>query len=281
MNARCVVTSVVLAWATVGSAQTASRWQVGTEAVWHDNATNAERPEDLLAGLQWRTDLHVGFRRTLPGGHRLQAAAGVRTEVWPRFEGLNLLAPGLAGVWEFKPGLGPHRPVFSAEGEGEWLVAQERDRGGLAGTVRLQLRQRIWTNWRLLAGGEWQRTDARGRAFDRTGRAGFGRVEWSPARNWTLAVEGRERVGDVVSYSRPPRPDLVAIGKPITFVDTFEQGSPWIAYYFPARTRIGSAEVQHTVGRLSWALRHEYRHTLHAGPGYRNHLTSCRISRAF
>jgi hypothetical protein len=40
-------------------------------------------------------------------------------------------------------------------------------------------------------------------------------------------------------------------------------------------------EVQRTLGRSALALRHEYRHTLHAGPGYKNHLTSLRFSTTF
>jgi hypothetical protein len=259
----------------------ATSWHLGTEAVWHDNVTNAERPEDLLPGLQWRTELSTGRVHALPGGHRLHVFVGARTEVWPRFQGLNQVAPGLSAAWEYKLGVGMFRPMLVAEGEGEWIAAHERDRGGLAGAGRLQVRQRAGTAWWLSAGHEWRRLDARGRAFDRTGGEWFARVEWAPAAAWTVAAEGRERVGDVVSYSRPPRPDLVAIGKPITFVDTFEQGVPWIAYYFRARTRSGAVELRHQLDKGILTLRHEYRHTLHAGPGYKNRLTSLRFSASF
>lgn len=91
-----------------------------------------------------------------------------------------------------------------------------------------------------------------------------------------IAVELRRRFGDVVSYSRPPRPDLGAIGKPITYVDTFEQDVPWIAYYFPARTRSTAVELGRVLDRAGLFLRHEHRDTLHAGPGYRNRITSFR-----
>ncbi len=255
--------------------------QLDTEVVWHDNVTNAERPEDLIAALQWRTEVRFGAQRSLPGGQRVRGSAGIRSELWPRFEGLNVIVPGLAGSWEFKPGLGPHRPVFAAEAEGEWAVAQESDRGGLGAAGRLLVWQRLGGAWRWSAGHEWRRFDARGRAFDRTGREWFGRVEWTVGEAWSLAVEGRERVGDVVSYSRPPRPDLEAIGKPITFVDTFEQDRPWIAYYFGARTLSRAIEVRRTLGRAAVMLRHEHRHTLHAGPGYKNNLTSLRFSKQF
>jgi hypothetical protein len=254
---------------------------LGTGMVWHDNVTNAERTEDLLSALQWHTFVSTGNAWAFEGGHRLRASSQVRAEVWPRFEGLNLVAPGLTGAWEYKPGVGPNRPVFSAEGEGEWIAAHESDRGGWAGALRLRARQRIGDGWLLSAGQEWRRFDARGRAFARTGHGWFGRVEWIPGRDWSLAVEAGERVGDVVSYSRPPRPDLQAIGKPITFVDTFEQDAPWIAYYFRARTRSGVMELQRRLGRSSLTLRHEYRHTLHAGPGYRNRVTGIQFDSSF
>lgn len=274
---------MLLAGCVLGGAASAQvmSGRLDTEALWHDNATNAERPEDLVAALQWRTGIRFGIQRNLPGGHRVQGAAGIRSEIWPRFEGLNILAAGLAGGWEFKPGLGAHRPVFAAEIEGEWAAAQERARGGLGGAGRVEVRQRLGAAWRVSAGHEWRRFDARGKAFDRTGREWFGGMEWNIGEAWNLAVEGRERVGDVVSYSRPPRPDLEAIGKPITLVDTFEQGAPWIAYYFRARTRSVAVEVRRTVGRAALALRHEYRHTLHAGPGYKNRLTSLGFSTPF
>jgi hypothetical protein len=255
--------------------------QLGTEVVWHGNVTNAERPEDLLAALQWRTEVRCGGQRSFAGGHRLLGSAGVRTELWPRFEGLNVLAPGLAGAWEFKPGLGPHRPVFAAEVEGEWVAAAESARQGRGAAGRLSVRQRLGSSWLVAAGHDWRRFDAQGRAFDRTGREWQARVAWSAGPFWSLAAEGRARVGDVVSYSRPPRPDLAAIGKPVTLVETFEQGVPWIAYYFRARTRSAAVEVQRTLGRSVLTLRHEYRHTLHAGPGYENHLTSLRFTATF
>lgn len=259
----------------------ASSWRLGTEVQWHDNVTNAERPEDLLPALQWSTELDGGIARNLRDGHRIQGRGGLRVDAWPRFEGLDFLAPVFSAGWEFKPGLGSHRPVFAAEFEGEWRIAREHARGGLGGAGRLSVRQRLGSSWLLTAGHEWRRFDAAGRAFSNTGREWSGRVEWNVGGDWTLAAEARERFGDVVSYSRPPRPDLEAIGKPITHVDTFEQDVPWIAYYFRARTRSGAVEVQRAFSRTGVTLRHELRHTLHAGPGYRNQITTLRWVTSF
>ncbi len=274
--------TVLIAWVFIaaGSAQ-AGPWRFASEAIWHDNATNAERAQDLLSGLQWRTELQAAGQRLLGDGHRLRATAGLSTEVWPRFQGLDLIGLEVAAAWEFKPGLGPQRPVFEAGIEGGWTGARERDRSGSGGAGHVQVRQRAGSAWLFTAGHEWRRFDARGRAFDRTAREWSGRVEWTFAEGWTLAAGGRRRVGDVVSYSRPPRPDLVADGKSISFVDTFEQETPWIAYYFEAETRSGALELLLSLGRSVVGLTYEYRHTLHAGPGYNNQRTTLRYGRSF
>lgn len=262
------------------SAQVVVR-QLAVEVAWQANVTNAEREVDRLGGLQWRNEIRAERRWIFADGHRAQGAVGARTEWWPRFGGLNVIAPGLAAGWEFKKGLGPNRPVWAAEIETEWAVAQERARSGGGGVGRLQVRQRLSGHWALNAGHEWRRFDARSLAFDRTGREWFGRVEWAASAVWTLTVEGRDRTGGVVSYSRPPRPDLVALGKPVTLVNTFEQSEPWIAYYFGARTRSAAIELHYGLGRSSLAWRYEYRHTRHGGAGYKNQIASLSFAAPF
>jgi hypothetical protein len=76
---------------------------------------------------------------------------------------------------------------------------------------------------------------------------------------------------------------LEAIGKPITYVDTFEQRVPWIAYYFFAETDTVAMTIgrMHGNGRASTDLQVEERRTRHAGPGYRNRLLILRASFGF
>jgi hypothetical protein len=254
---------------------------VSTEAIWHDNVTNAERPQDLLSALQWRSDLGAAFHRSLAGGHRLVLSTGLRADIWPQYEGLNAIAPGFTGTWEFKPGLGPLVPVLALAVNGEWSLATETARTGRGGAVNLQLRQRVGTDWLLRAGWERSRFDARGHAFDLTAREWSGRIEWSRLANWRVAVEGRWRQGTVVSYSRPPRPDLELLGKKLTLVDTFEQAEPWLIYYFPARTRSAALELERDFDRSAVVVRYEVRETLHAGPGYHNQRMTLRYRRTF
>ena len=111
-------------------------WQLDTELTWHDNVTNGEREIDRLPALEWQTELQTGIMRVLPDGHRLSMSAGIRLALWARYEGLNLVAPEIAGAWEYKPGFGPHRPLFRAEIEGEGVMANESDRGGWGGAAK-------------------------------------------------------------------------------------------------------------------------------------------------
>jgi hypothetical protein len=54
-----------------------------------------------------------------------------------------------------------------------------------------------------------------------------------------------------------------------------------LAYYFRAETRSGRVELQRVFGRATIGVQHEYRHTLHAGPGYDNQLTTLRFRTSF
>lgn len=267
------------AWAWLGCSPVwAGGWSLSAEIAWHDNVTNAEIASDELSALLWQAEGKATVWQRRWSGHHVALFAGARSEVWPRFEGLDLFAPGLAAEWEWKPGFGPRWPVWQAGVEIERAFAREAARGGLGGAGWVAVRQRLGSAGVLLAGHEWRRFDAAAAAFDRGGRRWFGRADWLVSDSWHLALEASAREGDVVSYSRPPRPDLVASGKPVTTVDTFEQTEPWIAYYFRADTRMLAGEVGRVFGRgLSLTLRHEYRQTRHNGQGYNNRITSLSV----
>ena len=259
----------------------AERWRGATTLVWNDNVTNGERAEDVLAALSWQSSVGTTGQRLLAGGHRLEGSVGFRAEVWPRFEGLDQVTPEIGGAWSRKLGLGLNAPSVTASLDGSWRFARETGRGGGRAAGRVLLRQRLGAAWLFQAGHERERFDARQIAFARTSRTWFGRAEWNPGGRWWLAFEGARTEGDVVSYSVPPRPDLVQAGKPITLVDTFEQPERLLAYYFPGDTRLAALELIHERGGFGVTLRHEQRRTSHAGPGYENRITSLSLFTRF
>ncbi len=262
-------------------ATAAERWRLQATAAWHDNVTNGERPEDVLSALQAETRIETGWQRALPGGQQLAAEGGLRAETWARYGGLDRLAPSAGLTWSRKFGLGAQAPSLVAALDGEWRVARESGRGGGAGTAMVGVRKRFGDLWQGEVFHQWERFDARALAFAQTGRRWTARLEYALPAGWSLALDGAWREGTVISYSFPPREDLVKSGKPLTLVDTFKQGEPLIAYYFPAETRQFGLELRRTFERAGLALRHEVRRSFHAGPGYENAITSLRLSTRF
>ncbi len=225
---------------------------------WHDNATNADLPADILPAFETVTEATVSPRRLLGRDDSLLLGARLLAELWPRYDGLDRIGLGLA--WQHKFALGPYAPTLRAEFTGDTLAARERPRDALLGTATLAYRQRLSTGTTLRLAHEWARTDARALAFDRTGRETTAQLshQLTPARALTLTARLRE--GTVQAYSTPPRPDLIAKGKILTLVTTFDRDRPFVAYYCEARTRSGELRASRALGpRLALTLAAERR----------------------
>jgi len=260
----------------------AADWNLDTRSTWHGNVTNADRAADRLAALQWRTDISATTFRVLPGGHRVKAGWKFGVELWPRFDGLDAFTTGLAVGWSRKFGLGPQAPVLAMRASGEWVQTRETARSGRGGELALEMSQRWGDAWQGFAGVEWKRYDARGLAFNWAGRTYFLGLSRPAGTKWHLAAEFGWRDGDVISYTTPPRPDLVQAGKVLTLLDTFERAGPLLAYYFPAETASGGITLTRTAGpELRLYLRFEYRDTRHNAVRYLNQLSTVGFSREF
>ena len=259
----------------------ADQWRLQSTFAWHDNVTNGERPEDILSALQAEARVETGWQRQLAGGQQVEASVGFRAEAWSRYGGLDRLAPSASFAWSRKFGLGLDAPRLVVGVDGEWRVARESGRGGGAGTAEVALRKRFGELWQGEISHQRERFDARSLAFVQTGQRWSARVERALPAGWALALDAAWRKGTVLSYSFPPRKDLLLLGKPITFVDTFNQREPLIAYYFPAETRLAGIELRRDFERVGITFRHEIRKSFHAGPGYENAITSVRLVTRF
>ncbi len=246
-------------------------WQGVSEAVWHSNITNSDRPADRLSALQWRTELSGAVNRSLPGGNFVSTGLQIELDLWPRYEGLDSISFGPSFALSHKFGLGAQAWVIGAAASGDWVTVREHVRSGLAGELRLEVRKRWGDSWQSFLGSERTRYEARQLAFTHSGRENYLRVEYQLNPVWRAAVELRQRVGIVVSYTTPPRPDLVLAGKVLTLVDTFERETPLLAYYFPADTQSASLELTRTMGPAASAyLKFEYGETTHFALRYLN-----------
>ena len=257
-------------------------WQGTTEAIWHGNVTNSDRPADRLSALQWQTGLTVDFSRPLPGGNRASAGLRVGLACWPKYQGLDSLTLEPTLGLNHKFGLGAQAWVVSANTSGGWVGVHEADRSGLSRQLHVEVSKRWGESWQFFLGTERARYDARGHAFSNSGRDNYLRGAYQLNDVWTASLEIRQRAGIVVSYTSPPRPDLVLAGKVLTLVDTFERGSQLLAYYFPADTQSASLELTRTLSpAASLFLRFEYRNSTHKALRYLNQRSMLGVVRRF
>lgn len=281
---RSALASCALFLATAHISAASSAWSPTFSAttLWHDNVTNAERPTDILPAFQTVAEATASHRHLLGRDDSLLLGAHLRAESWPRYDGLDRTALGTALTWQHKFALGAFAPTLRAELTADLLAAREPDRSGRAATAALVYRQRFADVMRCQLGHEWSRTDTRALAFDRTAQESFAQLGRQIGDAWEFTLIARHRYGTVQSYSSPPRPDLVAKGKQLIFVTTFDRATPDITYYFDARTVSFEFRGVRTLGPgLALTLAAETRRTTHGNQSYLNRIVSTALVRTF
>jgi hypothetical protein len=249
---------------------------------WHDNATNADRDADRRSAFETIHEVAAAHRWT--AGRHLGIVLAGRTlvEAWPRYDGLDRAALGLALSTQKKTGFGPDSTVFGAALNADRFLAREVGRAGLAGSATVFVRRRFasWAQVRLSR--EYLRYDAREHAFDRTSRDTRLQLSGDFDGRWTVTAILARRDGGVLSYARAPHPLLVRDGKALTTVTSFDADRPFVAYYFLARTVSVRAEISRALPRRSSVtVSLERRLTAHGVVDYRNHVLSAHVSHAF
>ncbi len=249
------------------TAPTAAEWSVH----WRGNVTNADRAADRIDAWNVKVDIAGASVRLVDRRTGLTTGWQAGLEAWPDYPGLSSAQAGLVLGSRHKFGLGPLAPVLSLTGRLAARAGAERDRSVVGGAGQVELTKRVVEIWRLGLAYEWSREEAPGPVFDRVAREGTLRSELQLGRRWGWTLSVSQRQGDVVSYSRPPRPDLVQAGKKLVLVDTFRQGTPLLAYYFPAETTSVAGELAFDrTERRTWFARVEYRDTRDATQRYLN-----------
>lgn len=253
-------------------------WQTGLH--WHDNATNADRPADILSAAQFTGELRVNRAWPQPSaGHPLLHAA-LAVEAWPRYDGLDLAHLTAGAEWRLKPGLGAYRPRFAFGGEAGFTAAREAARAGPHGALWVQIGQRLSPAWQANLRHTRDRHDARQPAFDRTAHETALGFQGVIASDWVLTLETRHRRGDVVAYLHPEHPVLADKSQTPFKVSTFDRSNRLVAYYFDAITRTSAIRLSREFGpetrlELAW----EQRTTRQGVVPYRNRITSLELSR--
>jgi hypothetical protein len=251
-------------------------------AVWHDNATNADRSFDVLSDLEGKSTVNV-FRRFGAGRDALMIVGGrLEASKWARFDGLDQIAAGPDFAWQHKSGLGAYATVFRLEAGARLAGARESDRAGRAGHVAAEISRRLSPGIRIGLRHERARFDAREHAFDRTGRESTATFSADLPAPWRFSASLSRRDGGVLSYASPPHPILVTAGKALSTVSTFDRATDLIAYYFLARTETVRLELSRTLGpRTALAAGFEARDTSLGKVSYDNRLFSLHLLRQF
>lgn len=247
---------------------------------WNSNVTNANRAADRIGALQFSADASVSDRVSVGGRDALFPRLQVAVDAAPRFAALAAASAGLRGEWQHKFGLGPFAPVFSLALAGDLVGARESGRSGTSRSATLTLRKRLDAATRFALTQEFSRLDARESVYDR--RAAETTLELArdltPVVGFTLAAFWR--MGDVLSYATPPRPELVALAPNRRAVDTF--GRSMVAYSIDAPTVGGKLSLTRTLDSATAAtLSYEYRATERGPLHYANHLVSLALARQF
>lgn len=250
-------------------------------STWNSNATNADRSSDVIGALQLLLSAEVSAASvTLGHDDSLVFGAEVDAEYWPRFDGLNRLVLGPTAAWRHKFGLGPMAPVFSVEFAVHGISAHDRDREGFDGSVRAAWRQRLDEATQLSVSFEQSRTDARDGVYDRTASEAAIELTRDLDETWRVSGTIRWRDGDVLSYARPPRPELVALSRDHDDNETFR--APFIVYSISARTWSGAVNLTRTLDeRTALTFGYEVRSSESGPLSYVNHLVSAAVTRQF
>lgn len=263
-----------------GAAGAAGPWRTGLH--WHDNATNADRPGEILAAAQFTGELRYTHARRRPAGRHPWLHAALAVEAWPRYDGLDLAHLSVGAEWRLKSGLGAYRPRFVFGGEVGLTSARESARAGRHGAAWVQVDQRLSPAWQARLRHTRSRHDARQLAFDRTAHETALTFQGEIALGWTLVVEARHRRGDVVSYLLPDHPALADKTQTPFKVSTFDRAIKLVAYYFDAATRTEAVRLSRALSpaaRLSFAW--EQRTTRQGVVPYRNQITSLELSHSW
>jgi hypothetical protein len=262
--------AIVLGWTPSLSAR----------ATWDSNASNADRPADVIGALQLRTDLGATAHLVLDADNTVAFGGQVIAESWPRFSGLDQVSLGPRLTWQRKVGFGAYAPVFALELGGDLLRARMHERNALAGTGALSWRQRLDDATRILARQEFERRDARELLFDRTGAESSFAIDRELDESWSVSFTARWRHGDVLAYATPPRPEIVALSHAHEPYDAFHQ--PFVAYSLDAHSLSGSLAATRALARKTWLLfSYEWRETSRRPLHYVNHLVSATLVHQF
>jgi hypothetical protein len=235
-------------------AHAAWQFDVDTGFFYDSNLPRAYAPADTRADAAFTLAASAGSFWALSGADGLTVTADVRTELYHRFTGLDVIGVGATATYRHKFGVGFAAPfiVLSVTGAYDDYHTDIRDGGRLEG--RAEFGQRFSPEFDAAFGGILDRRYARhdepvvpgisGKVFDLRGQSLYVRAGYAWTDRLQIGAELGVRRGDVVASTRPDF-DIFVVSDAIAADPAF--GPDFFAYRLRGTT--DTARIS-----ASWAL---------------------------
>jgi hypothetical protein len=198
---------------TAPTARAAWQFDVDSGFLYDDNLNRAYAPADIRADGAFILDATGGWFSALSGADGLTVAAAARTELYHRFDGLDVLGLGAIASYRHKFGLGYAAPWFAVSVASSYDDYRTDIRDGARLEVRGEIGQRFTPEFDASFGGTYERRYAKddepvvpgisGRVFALRGESLFARAGYAVNDRLLLGAELSVRRGDVVATTRP------------------------------------------------------------------------------
>lgn len=277
MGARKVALILLLTM-SVMAARADWRVEAETGLLYDSNLSNSDRATDERDDVAWQSRARLGNGLQLTRDLRFNFSGDVSEQVWAQDNDFNnLTAGGTAGL-RYRFGLGGKAPWVLVEDHAGFAFFHADGRSGLENLFRVRGGVGITDRLAAEAGYTFDVFEAKDSFFDLCGHRGSIRLTFDATESLQLALGYSYREGEVISYARPPRPDIVAIAAELKPIDTF--GRPlYTAYRLRGSTNAVSASLGYTLAKyLSVLVSYEFRHTASGPLEYENHVVEAKFA---
>lgn len=250
------------------------------EFSYNDNLSNSNRASDERDDFSFAGHASVGRFGELTDDLRLTVTADLDARTFVRYEDFDNLAISSTVALRYRFGLGAMAPFIRLEARGGYAAFRQSLQSGGRFRTGLTVGKRLTERFAVDASYFYENIGGEIRLFDRFSHA-LGLNASFDLTDRTRLIAGYEwRVGEVISYAIPPRPEIEAIANADRIVDTF--GQPYVAYNLDAITNALSLGVSQALTEsVSLNARYEWRDTSRSHLSYTNHVFEFSIHAAF
>lgn len=263
-------------------AQADWRLEAETGGQYESNLSNSDRASDVKDDWAWNAQARIANGWQLSRDLRLSLAADLRSQVWARFNALDIVGGGALATLRYRFGLGSQAPWLSLEERFGYDRYRDTSWSNWNDSVRLRGGIAISARLALEAGYEFENRTAPDDFYDLQGHTIDARMIVDLTPLWQAALAYSYREGDVLSFAVPARPDIFSIAQVRPGVPIFGTNPLYNGYRLRGRTHAVSANISYRITRyMSLQLGYEYAVTFHEPLSYQNHRVQAQIAIAY